>query len=129
MRGTNPKDIGGLPHLAGRELARVRSANKLLLRMNELMKDCERSNVPFYLENPQSSRVWLHPIVRKWVKHKASHKVEFDYCQLGTAWEKPTTILSVGNSKLHTGPCVRCSTKLTNNVSICSTTGKPHVTR
>ena len=78
MRGTNPKDIGGLPHLAGRKLARIRSANKLLLRMHELMKDCETSNAPFYLGNPQSPRVWSHPIVRKWVRHFASHKVEFD---------------------------------------------------
>ena len=75
LRGTNPKDIGGLPHLAGRELARARNANKLLLLMNEPMKDCESSNVPFYIGNPQSSRVWLHPIVRKWTRHTAPHKV------------------------------------------------------
>ena len=50
LRGTNPKDIWGLPHLVGKERGRVDSANKLLLRMNELMKLCERSNVPCYLE-------------------------------------------------------------------------------
>ena len=53
LRGTNGKDIWGLPHLVGKERARVNSANKLLLRMNELMKHCESNNVPFYLGNPQ----------------------------------------------------------------------------
>ena len=31
LRGTNSKDIWGLPHLAGKERARCQSANKLLL--------------------------------------------------------------------------------------------------
>ena len=84
LRGTNPKDIWGLPHLEGKERARVNSANKLVLRMNELMKLCERSNVPFYIENPQSSKLWMHPIIKKWVSNKSSHLVEFDYCQFGT---------------------------------------------
>jgi len=57
LRGTNPKDIWGLPHLEGKERARVNSANKLLLRMHELMKLCANSDVPFYLEIPQSSKL------------------------------------------------------------------------
>ena len=48
LRGTNSKDIWGLPHLTGRERDRVRSANKLLLRMHELMRLCENTPVPFY---------------------------------------------------------------------------------
>ena len=85
LRGTNSKDIWGLPHLVGKERARVDSANKLLLRMHELMKHCESNNVPFYLENPQTSRLWMHPIIRKWASHKSPHKVEVDYCQFGTS--------------------------------------------
>ena len=65
LRGTNSKDIWGLPELQGKERARVNSANKLLLRMNELMKHCESNSVPFYLENPQTSKLWMHPLIRK----------------------------------------------------------------
>ena len=65
LRGTNSKDIWGLPHLQGKERGRVDSANKLLLRMHELMKLCEHHGVPFYLENPQSSKLWMHPIIKK----------------------------------------------------------------
>ena len=64
LRGTNPKDIWGLPYLMGKERARFQSANKLLLRMHELMKLCVSHNVQFYLENPKSPKVWVHPIIR-----------------------------------------------------------------
>jgi len=120
LRGTNPKDIWGLPHLVGKERARVDSANKLLLRMNELMKLCESCDVPFYLENPQSSKVWMHPIIRKWIQKKTSHRVEFDYCQFDTSWRKPTSILSVGNSKFHTGMKLKCKVYWQGKMSYCS---------
>jgi len=126
LRGTNHKDIWGLPHLVGKERARVDSANKLLMRMNELMKHCESSLVPFYLENPQMSKLWHHPLIRKWIHNPASQKVEFDYCQFGTEWKKSTTTLSVGNLKFHTGQTVKCKVVWHNGSSICSRTGKPH---
>jgi len=98
------------------------------MRMNELMKHCESSLVPFYLENPQMSKLWHHPIIRKWIQNPASQKVEFDYCQFGTEWKKSTTILSVGNLKFHSGQTVKCKVVWHNGSSICSRTGKPHET-
>ena len=112
----------------GKELARVRSANKLLLRMHELMKSCASHNVPFYIENPQSSKLWMHPIIKKWVQCGSAHLVHFDYCQFGTEWKKSTTILAVGNKNFHTGKSVRCKVCWKGDVSICSKTGKPHTT-
>jgi len=93
LRGTNSKDIYGLPGLSGKELARVRSANALVMRMHELMKICENNGVPWYLENPQHSKLWIHPIIKKWVLHSQTQKVEFDYCQFGDGWTKSRTIL------------------------------------
>ena len=126
LRGIHHKEIWGLPHLAGKERARVDSANKLLMRMHELMKHCEHCLVPFYLENPQRSKLWHHPIIRKWKHHKASQLVEFDYCQFGTDWKKTTTILSVGNLKFNVGKLVKCKLVWHDGCSICSRTGKPH---
>ena len=128
LRGNNGKDIMGLPHLEGKELARVKSANKLLYKMHELMKHCEESRVPFYLKNPQQSKAWRHPLIMKWIKHGAPHQVEYDYCQLGMDWKKPTRVLSVGNSKLHTGCITNCKTVWSDGLSICSRTGQPHET-
>ena len=96
--------------------------------MNELMKHCGSSLVPFYLENPQMSKLWHHPIIRKWTQHPASQKVEFDYCQFGTDWKKGTTILSVGNLEFHAGHGVKCKVVWHNGSSTCSRTGKPHET-
>ena len=118
----------GLPHLVGKERARVNSANKLSLRINELMEHCQSQDVPFYLENPASSKLWGHPIIRKWIQHDSSHKVEVDYCQFGTDWKKATSILSVGNKKFHTGKAVKCKLTWQGKVSICSQTVKTHQT-
>jgi hypothetical protein len=128
LRGTNSKDVWGLSDIAGEERARINSANKLLLRMNELMKLGENCKVPFYLENPQSSRLWMHPVIRKWLLNKSSHRVEFDYCQFGTQWEKSTSILSVGNKRLHTDKRMKCKVTWRDKDPICSKTGKPHET-
>ena len=62
LRGTNYKDIRGLPGVKGEDLARVTSANKLLERMNLLMKSCVSVGLPFYLENPLRSKLWIHPL-------------------------------------------------------------------
>ena len=128
MRGTNSKDIWGLPDLQGKERARCDSVSKLSLRMHELMKLCESRGVPLYIENPQSSKLWMHPIIKKRVRHKSSHLFAFDYCQYGTEWKKPTSILSFGNTNFHTGKSVRCKTAWREGVCYCSKSGKPHVT-
>ena len=58
--------------MSGRERDRVRSANKLLLRMHELMRLCEKHNVPFYLKNPQRSKLWCHLLIIKQLQLKKS---------------------------------------------------------
>ena len=88
LRGNNPKDIWGFPHLEGTEKSRVKAANKLLLRMHDLMRTCGKLGVPFYLENPQQSTLWRHPLISKWARHPHTTKEEFDYCQSGTDFEK-----------------------------------------
>ena len=50
LRGENSKDIWGLPGLQGRDKIRVQAANKLLQRMNELMRAANDRGCPFYLE-------------------------------------------------------------------------------
>lgn len=126
LRGSNRKDIWGLPNLKCKERARVDSANKLLVHMHELMKHCEQCLVPFYLENPQRSKLWHHPIIRKWKHHRADQPVGFVGCQFGTDWKNSTAILSVGNLKFHAGQMVKCKLVWHDGCSICSRTGKPH---
>ena len=74
------------------------------------------------------SHDWMHPIIRKWIQKKTTHRVEFDYCQFDTAWRKPTSVLSVGNSKFHTGMKMKCKVSWQGEISYCSKTKEPHVT-
>ena len=126
LRGHNSKDIWGLPHLVGKELARVRSANKLLQRMHTMMREMMRRRVPFYLENPQPSKLRSHLFTKKWVEHPDSCKVDFDYCQFDTTWKKATSVLAFGNKKFNQSIRFKCKTTYDGGKSICSRTGKHH---
>ena len=127
LRGNNTKDIWGFPHLEGTERNRVKAANKLLLRMHELMKICEKEGVPFYLENPQKLKLWNHPLISKWTRHPNTTKVEFDYCQFGTDWKKPTSVLCFNNARFNTETGKRCKeTYDKDKRRVCSKTLQPH---
>lgn len=126
LRGINSKDIWGLPHLVRRERDRVRSANKSLLGMHVLMRMCERKGVPFYLENVQRSKYWMHPLIRKWVRHSARQLVQFDYCQYATSWGKSITILAYNNSAANPSVGQKSRETCRGKSSICSRTGVHH---
>ena len=126
LRGINPKDINGLPGLQGKDLARVQSANALLKRMHELMKLAESVGLPFYFENPLRSKLWIHPIIKKWIRHHRTTTVQFDYCQFGLPWMKPTQILAYNNRDFNVSIGCRCAPKWKNGVCLCSRTGQPH---
>ena len=88
---------------------------------------CERKGVPFYIENHQRSKLWMHPLIRKWVRHDNSQTVEFDYCQYAASWRKPTTILAFNNSHFNPSVSRKCRETWRGKSSICSRTGVPHV--
>ena len=73
-------------------------------------------NIPGYLENPLSSRLWLAPPVKELLKLDRVHFIKTHMCMHGTQWKKPTGIL-VWCCKPFTLP--RCSGK-----GKCSRTGK-----
>ena len=127
LRGHGPKDIWGLPEVTGINLQRVRSANKLLRRMDELMKACAKAGLPFYLENPLRSKIWITPQILKWIRAKGTTLTQFDYCQFGQEWMKPTQILSFNNRNFCATLGKQCKPTWVDGKSICSRTGKPHV--
>ena len=84
------KTSGVFPNLEGTDKVRVSKANALLKRMHEIMREFMRIGLPFYLENPLRSKLWMHPYVRKWVEHQYASTLISDYCQFGEDWQKPT---------------------------------------
>ena len=91
-----------------------------------MMRLCEKHSVPFYLENPQRSKLWCHPLIVKWVRNKLSHKVQFDYCQFGTTWRKATSVLAFGNRDFNQSVQRKCRETWNGKKSICSRTGIQH---
>ena len=126
LRGHNPKDIDGLPGLAGRDLDRVLCANRLLIRMHALMKHAENYNLPFYFENPLRSKLWIHPLIKKWASHPRTTTVVFDYCQFGEEWMKPTQIMVFNNKDFNPSTGRRCKPEWLDKTSICSKTCSSH---
>ena len=95
--------------------------------MNEIMRAANDRGLPFYLENPLRSKLWIHPLIRKWVQHTNTTTVIFDYCQFGEPWNKPTQILAANNRKFNCSLSRRC--KMTwddKGNSTCSRAGLPH---
>ena len=79
------------------------------------------NNVPCYLENPLTSKLFLAPPIKRLLSspHCVQHKP--DYCQYGTAWRKSTLVAAW--HMCSDCPCKRCFPQ----GNCCSKTGKPHI--
>ena len=95
LRGNCPRTLKGLPNRKPKARAGVLSANKLLVYLYELCSLCMKHKVPFYMENPRSSKVWKWPTVRKRLRHSQTTVLLFDYCQFGIPHQKadPSRVL------------------------------------
>ena len=85
--------LWGLPSLIGKPLQQVLLANSLWKWVFRFLKIARLCEIPFLIENPKSSRLWLTPqaaAIRGWPQ--ASFVVA-DFCQYGTDYKKPTGLL------------------------------------
>ena len=70
LRSDDPQKVKQpLPNLTQKEKDKVKYTNKLYQAMICLIESCIRYKVPWYIENPRSSKLWLMPEVRKYIKH------------------------------------------------------------
>ena len=120
LRDDGP-NLGGFPGLPPRDAAKVQEGNRLLEVTHRLALACIAAGVPFMIENPESSRIWLTPALQDLYGRGARHQVAH-YCQYGTPWKKPTRFLSHG---LNIAPdffkqCNGCNGR-------CSASGKQHL--
>ena len=88
------------------------------------IKEFDRLGLPWVVENPQSSRLWLCPGFVALMKQTNVQFVSFHMCQFGSKWRKATSILC-GNIPEHMLSDLRrtCS----GRGGLCSRTGKPHL--
>ena len=76
------------------DIQAVNSGNRLMRFSAQVLRACLNARVPATLENPRLSRLWLCPPIASISRLRAFSFHIVDFCMFGTAWKKPTGILS-----------------------------------
>ena len=108
----------GLPSLMPWERRKVQEGNQLLEFSLQVIACCQKLGLPWSLENPLTSRVWLVPAMQR-LQTQGATFVNTCYCMYGMPWRKATAFLC-GNFNLSLRTCggsFRC----------CERSGKAHV--
>eukprot|EP00438_Fugacium_kawagutii_P003851 Skav230672 [mRNA] locus=scaffold2185:329965:335309:- [translate_table: standard] len=113
----------GLTGLRDCDQRKVTEGNKLMRFSTSVLLAAIQLHIPFTLENPRNSRLWLCGSVRNVMRRRATTQVDVTFCAFGTPWKKPTKILGVHVDLgiLQPFTC-HCSKR-----GICGHTGKPHI--
>ncbi|CAK0798705.1 unnamed protein product, partial [Prorocentrum cordatum] len=74
-------NVYGLPRLAAADAEKVRIASRLLANVLRLLAAAVEAGVPFSLENPRSSRLWLVPELLDRAREAHAEWASVDYCQ------------------------------------------------
>lgn len=101
----------GLPNLSDRHQRRCTEGNQLLHIAIEVALFARKYHCHVWIENPTSSILWLHPLVRPLVEQSKKARPDWfaaklHYCMYGKPYKKPTMILS--SSALTTKLRTRC---------------------
>ncbi|CAE7380279.1 gag-pol [Symbiodinium natans] len=108
----------GLPSLMPWERRKVQEGNQLLEFSLQVIACCQKLGLPWSLENPLTSRVWLVPAMQR-LQTQGATFVNTCYCMYGMPWRKATAFLC-GNFNLSLRTC-GCSFRC------CERSGKAHV--
>ncbi|CAE7555695.1 SLC24A2, partial [Symbiodinium sp. CCMP2592] len=88
----SPEHPMGLPSLTGVNLDKVEAANKIYVGLAQFLDLLCRSNIPWTVENPESSMLWQLPCFAHLVKNFP--RVNFDMCCYGGARLTHRTLLT-----------------------------------
>ena len=115
----------GLPKrfLTSEEHQKVVVGNKCFQTCFELIDVLQKSQIPWILENPASSKCWFLPKMQQLMTSPACNLIITDFCQYNTRWRKRTALLT-GNLDLQ--DCERLQRRCSGPVGWCSKTGCRH---
>lgn len=116
----------GLPKifLTEAERDKVRAGNSIFRFCIQLVQLLLERKIPFILENPRSSKCWNLPAIRTLMADPRVHMVQLDFCQFGTPWKKPTSLMVGFLDRLDTARLAQAHCCGTGG--LCSRTGKRH---
>ena len=86
----------GLPGSCLTEVERqkVEEGNRCFEAAFQIIYHLNKHHIPWLLENPQSSMCWHLPPIRDLIDKHGCCLITLDFCQFGTRWKKPTSILA-----------------------------------
>lgn len=113
----------GVPDLSEERQARVQIGNKCAAACAFLCRIFLKCGIPFIVENPGLSFLWLLPEFQKLLAHPDVVLVQADQCLFGTRWRKRTGFLCghIDRCDLEKLQC-KCASK----GGRCDRTGKRH---
>ena len=113
----------GLDFLREVDATKVRVGNALMYFTCRILRLALFWRIPFTLENPERSRLWLCPAVRSLLKRRGTSSVVVHFCAFGTSWKKPTRFFGV-HVELEILQHYYCKS---SKRGICAYSGRPHV--
>lgn len=115
--------LWGLPHLNEKDQERVRIGNSLARFTARYARECLKLGIPFIIENPRSSRLWLLPPMQALMNCRDVEVVDVDFCMMGTRWKKPTRLV-IGHGEPQA--IAKMRGMKCHGRGICSRTQQPH---
>ncbi len=111
----------GLPGLSPKLQMQVDVSNTLNSFVAHLSRLSISLRIPFSVENPRTSRLWLVPVFKRLLRRRSVSFVVTSMCQWGTQWRKDTSLLlsDLDASVFQDTRCTGASRGL------CSRTGPP----
>lgn len=85
--------LWGLPHLSYRDQSKVSDGNSLLAFLLRILRRCQQYSIPYVVENPLTSMLWIMPTMLKFLEDFSPNLLQLDYCAFGERWKKPTQLM------------------------------------
>ena len=115
------KFLWGFDHLGEKDMARIQEANRLVKNSCRIIREAIKLGIPWVVENPKTSRLWLIPQMQRFVGQGASQN-EVHFCQFGELWRKATYLLAWNLTDFGS------ISKICGGIpGICSRTGERHI--
>ena len=97
-RGPGPLTDDGLylmgyPDLSPKDIDKIKVGNSLMKISAKIFRCCIQHDVPVALENPHTSRLWLAPLIKHLLHHRATSWGYTDFCMDGKPYRKRTRIM------------------------------------
>lgn len=113
----------GLANLKIHDALKVKVGNQLMRFTARVLRIALELIIPFTLENPARSRLWICPPILAIRRRRHVVHQQVEYCSFGEAWRKSTLFLGIHIDLCPLEPH-RC---IGSKRGLCKFSGKPHI--